>query len=83
MLTPSETENIRAITNNIYALWIYVKKHFDKMIPEYVALLELLVNSEIQLEATTHPGAYPNLIKILSEIADKKYISIVAMNSIE
>lgn len=72
LLTPSETENIQAITNNIYALWIYVKKHFDKMIPEYVALLELLVNSEIQLEATTHPGAYPNLIKILSEIADKK-----------
>lgn len=72
LLTPSETENIRAITNNIYALWIYVEKHFDKTIAEYVALLELLVNSEIPLEATAHPGAYPNLIKILSEMADKK-----------
>ena len=72
LLTPSETENIRAITNNIYALWIYVEKHFDKTIEEYVALLELLVNSEIPLEATAHPGAYPNLIKILSEMADKK-----------
>lgn len=72
LLTPSETENIRAITNNIYALWIYVEKHFDKTISEYVALLELLVNSEIPLEATAHPDAYPNLIKILSEMADKK-----------
>ena len=71
LLTPSENENIRAITNNIHALWIYVRKHFDKTIEEYVGLLELLVNSEIPLEATAHPNAYPNLVKKLSEIADK------------
>lgn len=72
LLTPSENENIRAITNNIYALWIYVGKHFDKSIKGYVDMLKLLVNSEIPLEMTTHPSAYPNLIKNLSEIADKK-----------
>lgn len=82
LLTPSENENIRAITNNIYALWIYVEKHFDKTIKEYVALLDLLINREIPLEATAHPGAYPNLIKTLSEIADKK-IYIHCCNEID
>ena len=75
LLTPSENKNIRSITNNIYALWIYVEKHFDKAIKEYVPLLELLVNSDILLEATAHPSAYPNLIRILSEIADEKTYS--------
>ena len=75
LLTPSENEKIRSITNNIYALWIYVEKHFDKAIKEYVPLLELLVNSDILLEATAHPSAYPNLIRILSEIADEKTYS--------
>ena len=71
LLTPSENQNIRTVTNNINALWIYVEKHFDKTIKDYVDLLDLLVNSKIPLEATAHPSAYPNLIKNLSEIADK------------
>lgn len=52
----------------VNALWIYVEKHFDKTIKDYVDLLDLLVNSKIPLEATAHPSAYPNLIKNLSEI---------------
>lgn len=48
-----------------------MEKHFDKTIKDYVDLLDLLVNSKIPLEATAHPSAYPNLIKNLSEIADK------------
>lgn len=71
LLTPSENENIRAITNNINALWIYVKKHFDKAIKEYAGLLDLLINCEIPLETTAHLNVYPNLVKTLSEIADK------------
>lgn len=69
LLTLSEHENIRAITNNICALSIYIKAHFDKTIKEYVDLLDLLVNSDILLEATAD---YFNVIKILSELADKK-----------
>ena len=72
LLTPSEKENVRTITNNIYALSIYVKEHFDKNIKEYADLLALLINSDILLEATAHSNAYPELIKILSELADKK-----------
>lgn len=72
LLTPSENENIRAITNNIYALSIYVRAHFDKTIKGYVNLLELLVNSDILLETTTHYSAYPDLIRILSELANKE-----------
>lgn len=71
LLTPSENQTIRTVTNNINALWIYVEKHFDKTIKDYVDLLDLLVNSKIPQEATAHPSAYPNLIKNLSEIADK------------
>ena len=71
LLTPSENENIRAITNNINALWIYVEKHFDKTIKEYVHLLALLINREIPLEKTAHLDSYSNLVKKLSEIAKK------------
>lgn len=72
LLTPSDNENIRVIINNINALWIYVNKHFDKAIKEYVGLLELLINHKISLELTSHTDAYPNLVNKLSEIADKK-----------
>lgn len=72
LLTPTEKENVCAITNNIYALSIYVKRHFNKDIKGYDDLLELLINSDILLEATAHSNAYPELIKILSELADKK-----------
>lgn len=44
LLTPSENQNIRTVTNNINALWIYVEKHFDKTIKDYVDLLDLLVS---------------------------------------
>ena len=72
LLTPDEKENVRTITNNIYALSIYVKQHFDKDIKGYGDLLKLLINSDILLEATAHSNAYPELIQILSELADKK-----------
>ncbi len=72
LLMISEKENIHVITNNIYALSIYVKAHFDENIKEYVDLLRLLINSDILLEVTDHRNAYPDLIKVLSEVADKK-----------
>lgn len=72
LLTPAEKENVRAITNNIYALSIYVKQHFDKDIKEYGDLLEVLTNSDILSETMIHSNAYPELIQILSELADKK-----------
>ncbi len=72
LLMISENENIHAITNNIYALSIYVKAHFDENVKKYVDLLRLLINSDILLEATVHPNAYPDLINALSEMADKK-----------
>ena len=72
LLTPDEKENVCTITNNIYALSIYVKQHFDKDIKGYGDLLKLLINSDILLEKTAHSNAYPELIQILSELADKK-----------
>ena len=72
LLAISENESIHVITNNICALSIYVKAHFDKNIKEYVELLRLLINSDILLQVTAHPNAYPNLIKTLSELADEK-----------
>ena len=47
LLTPSVEENINTIINNIYALSIYVKKHFDKNIGEYKDLLKLLIYRNI------------------------------------
>ena len=49
-----------------------MKQHFDKDIKGYGDLLKLLINSDILLEATAHSNAYPELIQILSELADKK-----------
>ena len=70
LLTPAENENICAITNNIYALLIYVERHFDESIKEYSDLLELLINSDILLEERSH-NVYSELMKIFSELADK------------
>lgn len=70
LLTISENENIHVIINNIYALSIYVKAHFDKGIKKYVDLLDLLINSDILLEA--YPNAYPDLIGRLSVLANEK-----------
>jgi hypothetical protein len=71
LLTTSENENIRTITNNIYAVSMYVKVHFDKNIKEYVDLLGVLINSDILLDATAHYNAYLELIKILSELSNE------------
>lgn len=72
LLTISENENIHVITNNIYALSIYVKAHFDKSIKEYGNLLDLLINSDILLEATTHLNAYIDMVGVLSVLANEK-----------
>ena len=72
LLTISENENIHVITNNIYALSIYVKAHFDKSIKEYGNLLDLLINSDILLEATTHQNAYIDMVGVLSVLANEK-----------
>lgn len=72
LLTPSKKEGVRAITNNIEALCIYVEKHFDETIKDYIVLLDLLVNSDILLETTANLTKYPNLINVLSKIADKR-----------
>lgn len=71
LLKISKGENIRTITNNIYALSTYVKKHFDKNTGAFNDLLKLLINAEILLEPTAHKNAYPELISILSELADE------------
>lgn len=76
LLTPSVEENINTIINNIYALSIYVKKHFDKNIGEYKDLLKLLINNNILLNLTTHKDAYPELIKTLSVLKDEELYNI-------
>lgn len=72
LFTPSKKESIRTITNNIDALWIYVEKHFDETIKDYIVLLDLLVNSDILLETTANLTKYSNLINVLSKMADKR-----------
>lgn len=75
LLIFSKNGNIQAVIDNIYAVWIYVEKHFDKTIKEYVILLELLISREIFLKvinhSNTYSNTYSNLVWTLSEIADR------------
>ena len=72
LLTPSKKEDVKTISNNIEALYIYVEKHFDETIKDYIVLLDLLVNSDILLETTANLTKYSNLINVLSKVADKR-----------
>ena len=65
-------KEVSMIADNIDAVMIYVKKHFDKDIEGYVALLETLINSDILVEQTIYWPAYLEVINVLSELTDKK-----------
>lgn len=72
LLTISEKETIRVITDNMQPLFTYMKAHFDRNIKEYIDLLYLLINSDIILETTANYNVYVDIIKILSELADER-----------
>lgn len=70
--TISENGHSMIVQDNLNALLIYVKVHFDKNIRIYADLLEILVGVDILPHETMHAHTYSEVIDVLSDVTNKK-----------
>lgn len=72
LVAPGEDGNIHQLINNIPAIQQVVEAHFTEKIGAFTNLLDKLIDVRIVHGLTSDPASYPNMIKKMKSVADRK-----------
>lgn len=72
LVAPGKDGNIQLLIDNIPAIFSVVDTHFTKKVDVFSKLLDILIDARIIHGLTSNRASYPNMIKKLEPVADRK-----------